>query len=1702
MTTVITSQRFWLSSILLIGFLTSVAFGQQRSDTDRYLPAELQAGDPDIRKLLREAISDYDSGQDEAGLPKAKAALELAEKKHFVGDKALAEEVVAVGYFRSGNLDESMRSYRASLQDAMQSSNLVLQADVLVGLSTSSQQQQNLTGEIEILERALDCANRSKNLFIKARVLGELGRVQLFSGNVVEGSNFIKEALEIDKANDYAYEPLHSVYLAYAILAATPPKAEPTAGIVKLEEARDLAVRRDSYIPLVLAENALAQILVRQGELSKGIRILELVRQGKILRGDVVAEMPSGFGRTVGQPYFKAVLLEGLAQAYDSGHEVDKALQAWIELYSLAAVSSAMTAVLGEAALRIASIYNQKGDASNALKYFACAVDASRKVQNWPRLSQSLTGEALLLIKLGRGEDAVPYEREIAEMGQKTGNRQQQFFAWGVLAEIYQPKGKFQEARDMLEKAVALIRPGPIDSEIENKYVIEDYARQAEIYEKLNEPIHEMIVLEKGFAVSSFMKDDKAARTFASTLKQIIDSNQLETRLGNLAKTEKPEDALAYAEILYIYIGHPNSSQSDEWKELLGMISSLPGQIVAKPGGAEQLARNVEEVGPMLGPGRGGLLTALSLYYLNSTPKQPELARNYALQVVAIADSYQGPGRDGARAASNCLLAITYSATRELDLARQSDHTCLELSSHIDDPNTKGYAWLADVLVHLAGGEPSEARESLEHLRDLAPDDPVKYEQLADALASSGQLNDAVVEYQSAIRIYEKKGNSAGIANAYRAAAIALGKDGSTANRERALTYLHKSLRIYEKGRDRAGQASVHLALGELYEKSDDDRKAEVHFDSALRLSQEAGKNDLAASAYVNLGNNAFSKHLFSKAAEFHRKAAEMYERVGDRDDEIWALLDLGDDLHAQFLRDEALATYLQAKSMVQDSTADVLKSDVQRRLGWFYYGLGRVEDAETALRESVRITKQTGDDWALAGAYLNLAGVLATIGEWDRAIEVIDRALALGEAHNNAAIEYRANVSLTAAYSDRSSAVRDFDKALKYYSDANRIKNTSNASLMPLWVDQTATLEMDLVEIYLQKGEYDKAASSAAQAVEQCKKAKDDFCVANGLISLAESERHRNDLHAAEWALRQAQPLVEKEEDFYLKGRLRYGYAGLDGAKGNLREAVHSYEQVITMIDMVKARTAPAAQGGIAESYDFIYDEMIETIFSLTQQTTGDEKTQYSEKALRYSESNKARQFQTQWGQVLVAKLRDTLPGSVKDEESSLLAKRDQLRAELQNSISGWKTTADRSPASVQRDLDDVEAGLQRFVASLRRSDPKYAWLAYPDPVTISLLPLQSSELVVEFRVTENATLVWMIEGVADGSPHLVSFYKVPYGHKWITQRVDGIRDAFTRANPDGYKSLYSEELFRALFPPTCADKLASHAALTIIPDDVLFLVPFEILSPDATRGDFKLMAKPIRYYPSLDALRISRQAHRSTDWQEAFLGVGDPITSPDDLRYSAAAATSSHPSTIQLGETSTERRGASFDRLPATSLEVQDLAKLFEARGERTKVLLGDTATRAQIASTDLGRFRFLHFATHGVLPPQAGIREPSLLLSFDGTTPDHMFLSASDIIKLNTHADMVVLSACNTGSGMLSRSEGVMSLGRAFMAAGAESVTVSLWQVSDNSTAILMEEYYGNILAGKSKPEALALARTSLFSKGFTNPFFWAPFIVMGE
>lgn len=189
--------------------------------------------------------------------------------------------------------------------------------------------------------------------------------------------------------------------------------------------------------------------------------------------------------------------------------------------------------------------------------------------------------------------------------------------------------------------------------------------------------------------------------------------------------------------------------------------------------------------------------------------------------------------------------------------------------------------------------------------------------------------------------------------------------------------------------------------------------------------------------------------------------------------------------------------------------------------------------------------------------------------------------------------------------------------------------------------------------------------------------------------------------------------------------------------------------------------------------------------------------------------------------------------------------------------------------------------------------------------------------------------------------------------------------------------------------------------------------------------------------------------------------------------------------------------------------------IARIWGIPLDSEHINLRQQATVKRVRELPLFRYRMLHFATHGVLEDDAGVAtQPALVLSLDsGGENTGSLLQFTDILTLKLNADLVVLSACQTGLGRLRKGEGIIGLTRAFLYAGASSVVVSLWKVQDQSTSLLMEHFYGQLKQGQSKAEALRQAKLAVLQatidlkaidmpQPLASPFFWAPFILIGD
>lgn len=188
-------------------------------------------------------------------------------------------------------------------------------------------------------------------------------------------------------------------------------------------------------------------------------------------------------------------------------------------------------------------------------------------------------------------------------------------------------------------------------------------------------------------------------------------------------------------------------------------------------------------------------------------------------------------------------------------------------------------------------------------------------------------------------------------------------------------------------------------------------------------------------------------------------------------------------------------------------------------------------------------------------------------------------------------------------------------------------------------------------------------------------------------------------------------------------------------------------------------------------------------------------------------------------------------------------------------------------------------------------------------------------------------------------------------------------------------------------------------------------------------------------------------------------------------------------------------------MSRLKSSGRELSEIGQLFDP--EEVKIFLRGEATEENAKSEAyLPHARLIHFATHGVISEQQPQRS-GLVLTLDEDPAEDGLLQVYEIFNLKINAELVVLSACETGLGKEVRGEGLIGLSRAFLYAGTPRVVVSLWQVADRSTAELMVRFYEHLTQGMDKTESLRQAKLELLEEGrLAHPYYWAPFILIGK
>lgn len=364
---------------------------------------------------------------------------------------------------------------------------------------------------------------------------------------------------------------------------------------------------------------------------------------------------------------------------------------------------------------------------------------------------------------------------------------------------------------------------------------------------------------------------------------------------------------------------------------------------------------------------------------------------------------------------------------------------------------------------------------------------------------------------------------------------------------------------------------------------------------------------------------------------------------------------------------------------------------------------------------------------------------------------------------------------------------------------------------------------------------------------------------------------------------------------------------------------------------------------------------------------------------------------------------------------------------------------------------------------------------------------------VIIEYKQTRSSLFFWKITKEGYRS------YYYDIGRETAGELVAQFLDTVgSFLGPEIYQEV-AHALFELILEPAWKD-IAPGSKLIIIPDGELFYLPFEALVTEWRDGaDYNELAyliskSSVQYAQSASVLgNLSHSGEDLADgYAKELLAFGDPVFNYEN----------EEGDTVYLRSSLSAENISELNRLEYTGLEVSTIGSLFENKD----LFLREEAVEEHIKELgSKGRYRYVHFATHGIMnfnnPYYSG-----LVFSQDDDPGEDGFLQMKEILALDLQADLVVLSACRTGLGKKLIGEGLINLTRAFLFAGADSVAVSLWNVEDKSTADLMIRLYENLKKGFSKSEALREAKRSMIREsgadGFGNPFYWGGFVLVGE
>ncbi|MHC9540214.1 MAG: CHAT domain-containing protein [Vulcanimicrobiota bacterium] len=748
----------------------------------------------------------------------------------------------------------------------------------------------------------------------------------------------------------------------------------------------------------------------------------------------------------------------------------------------------------------------------------------------------------------------------------------------------------------------------------------------------------------------------------------------------------------------------------------------------------------------------------------------------------------------------------------------------------------------------------------------------------------------------------------------------------------------------------------------------------------------------------------------------------------------------------------------------------------------------GEYEQALEMIKERQHFLAAVNDPSIEMNELFSLAVVYMTLGDMKKAIECFEKDYALAEKQNNAdeMMKCDLRIAFIEGYQDEVRKARKrLDKAASYLSRVSR-------NYVLQYYTQCGYIEYKDKE-YQKAREWYKKALAGYRADEVLKV----YVAPEILLRLAEinedlgqsAEAGRCYREALEIAGSQKQPVMAMipehlkvitvcnlalgntaEADkacrsldeypvtvnkyicwYYYDIARAYEKAGL------LEKACEYYKKAIQILeDVMSLMVTDESRENLFEGKIlYIYDYLIRILHKMKK----------DDEAYLYVEGSRSRALLDMLTRGGVNITKDVPPAYL-DEVKKLYADMRRKRAIIENEAVKSK---DRSGnALIKERLAELEKLKQSYNELMRKiglSNNEYVELKSVKPCRLAdiqkLIP--DGAVMLEYFIGKESAFLFVIDR-NDFKIHDLKIDGEKLDEEKLLDLVVEARQSIMENTeaPDVTKKILAQ-LYSILVEPAKSE-IEGKKMLIVVPHRWLQVIPFTALVDGS--GAYLINRYQVVQEPSASAMKLCIEKKRSVQKRSGR------------KRFTGFA----------LGNIAIEKDGEKYSPLPGTINEVDSVAQLYDDKELFKNEAMTVGNLKAQAAKT-----LYLHIATHGVID-SSNPAFSRLIMADD-------VLSVKDIFNIPVTTDFVTLSACKTGLGSLTEGDELIGLSRAFFYAGTPSLMVSMWSVSDESTAEFMKEFYKSLVKGSTKAEALRDAELALMKK-YPAPFYWAPFVLMGD